>query len=249
MIRLTKRNGQSQLLSYEKLTSTLQTLCYGLTAIDVPRLVATTCTALEEPLTTAELDVLVTDVCFRMANTHTDYGTLANRLATGCIHKTTNKLFSSTVHTLYSQIQLFVSQHLHALNGCIIYNRDYDNTFLQLQTLQNAVLQPHERPQHMHMRVACWLGLPDVNQVIELYNIFSKHQLRLADEVCAAAGLRPVVAEPLVVTGTDTDAVFPLLAALASRFPRNSTVQFVDDNVCAAAFRVSRETGSYFHIL
>ena len=191
-----KRHGRpNENVSFDKITSRIERLCYGLDMnfIDPTKIVMKVIEGLYSGVTTCELDNLAAEICAMMSTIHPDYGTLAARIFTSNLHKETKKVFSHVVQDLFNHIHPNTGEHMPLvteqfasdvmankddLNSAIIYDRDYSYSYFGLKTLEKAYLlringSVVERPQHLLMRVAVALHGRDLEKVIETYNDMS----------------------------------------------------------------------------
>ena len=129
-----------------------------------------------------------------MITKHPDYGVLAARISVSNLHKTTDKLFSKVIETLYQNVNTetneaspmiddkiykIVMENKDKLNQVIIYDRDYGYDYFGIKTLMKSYLfkidnKIIERPQHLLMRVSLGIHHDDIDAVIESYNLMSQ---------------------------------------------------------------------------
>src|ERR1700712_3699117 len=137
-----KRDGGQELVHFDKITSRIQRLCYGLNSdfVDPVTVAQKVCSGVYKGVTTAELDELSAETAAHLMSLHPDYGLLAARIAVSNLHKDTLKSFSDTIKLLYNYINpktnqpapmvsdhvyQFIIENRHALNAAIVYDRDY----------------------------------------------------------------------------------------------------------------------------
>lgn len=86
-----------------------------------------------------------------------------------------------------------IQDNADKLNSAIIYDRDYNYSYVAFKILENNHLlringKVIERPQHMLMRVAVAIHREDIDKVIETYNFLSKqyfiHAAQTLDTAC-----------------------------------------------------------------
>lgn len=205
-----KRDGRRESVKFDKITSRIEKLCYGLEATYVqPIEVAKKVVAgIYDGVTTAELDVLAAETAASMTTKHPDYAILAARIAISNLHKNTLKSFSATMKLLYTytdpktgenaaliskQAHDVIRKHAALLDSTIIYDRDYGYDYFGYKTLEKSYLlkingKIAERPQHMLMRVAVGIHLDDIDAVIETYNLLSERWFTHATPTLFNAG-------------------------------------------------------------
>lgn len=191
-----KRDGRKQEVKFDKITSRIQRLCYGLDVMHVdPILIAMkVIEGIYDGVTTTELDILAAEVAATLTSKHPDYALLAARIAISNLHKATTKSFSQTIHALYHyqdkttnrnaslishEVYSIVQEHAEELDSAIIYDRDFAYDYFGFKTLERSYLlrmhgKPVERPQHMLMRVAVGIHKTDIRSAIESYNLMSE---------------------------------------------------------------------------
>lgn len=141
-----KRNGRREAVMFDKITSRIRKLCYGLNDeyIDPPAITYKVIGGLYSGVTTVELDNLAAEIAATMTTRHADYAILAARIAVSNLHKETKKNFSETITDLYNMVNdrtglktPMISQetydvvikHSDRLNSAIIYDRDFGYVF------------------------------------------------------------------------------------------------------------------------
>ncbi len=191
-----KRDGRKESVKFDKITSRIERLCYGLNNKHVSPLLVSqrVVQGLYDGVTTMQLDNLAAETSATMATKHPDYAILAARIAVSNLHKSTKKSFSETVTDLYNyidprsgdraalisdEVYQIVEKHKEKIDSSIIYNRDYTFDYFGFKTLERSYLlkldgKIAERPQHMFMRVAIGIHGEDIDAVIETYNLMSE---------------------------------------------------------------------------
>jgi ribonucleoside-diphosphate reductase subunit M1 len=190
-----KRDGRKETVFFDKITSRIVKLCYGLNMeyIDPAQITRKVINGLYSGVSTVELDNLAAETAATMTTKHPDYTLLAARIAISNLHKETRKVFSEVVEDLYNaknhrtnkwsplvslETRDFVKENADKLNSAIIYDRDFNFNYFGYKTLEKSYLfkvngRTVERPQHMFMRVACGIH-KDVDSAIETYNLMSE---------------------------------------------------------------------------
>lgn len=191
-----KRDGRRESVKFDKITSRIERLCYGLDMnyVDPTSVAKRVIDGLYDGVTTEELDHLAAETAASMTTTHPDYATLAARIAVSNLHKKTSKSFANTMKRLYTyvdsktgenasmisnEVYEFIRKNASILDSAIIYDRDYGYDYFGFKTLEKSYLlkvdgKIVERPQHMLMRVSCGIHAGDLDAAIETYNLMSE---------------------------------------------------------------------------
>ncbi|KAL7298104.1 hypothetical protein TKK_0009109 [Trichogramma kaykai] len=191
-----KRNGNKEEIHFDKITSRIQKLCYGLETdyVDPTAITLRVINGLYSGVTTVELDNLAAETAATMTTKHADYAILAARIAISNLHKETKKCFSDVMDDLHNMIDPITKEHIpmiskhhneliqkhkDKLNSAIIYDRDFGYNYFGFKTLERSYLlkingKVAERPQHMLMRVAVAIHEENLDKVIETYNFMSE---------------------------------------------------------------------------
>merc|ERR1711931_582751 len=92
---------------FDKITSRIQKLCYGLNSdfVDPTQITMKVIQGLYSGVTTIELDTLAAEIAATLTTKHPDYAILAARIAVSNLHKETKKKFSDVVSDLYNMKQ------------------------------------------------------------------------------------------------------------------------------------------------
>jgi ribonucleotide reductase alpha subunit len=193
-----KRNGQKQAVSFDKIIFRLKKLATDkkLTSLGnvFPDIVAQkVIQSMYDGITSSQIDELSARVCIAMSVEHSEYATLASRIAISNLHKNTSECFSDTIQQLYDNVDKlghksplvseelygFVQQTKDVLNFAIDYQRDYLFDYFGFKTLERSYLlkvgsKIIERPQHMWMRVALGIHPGNMEKALETYHLLSE---------------------------------------------------------------------------
>ena len=190
-----KRDGRKEPIMFDKITSRVRKLCYGLNElVDPVKISMRVIEGLYDGVTTSELDNLAAEVAATMTTSHPDYARLAARISVSNLHKNTKKSFSEVMTDLYEyvnprtgkkapllsdEVYEIIKANADELDSTIIYNRDFGYDYFGFKTLERSYLlklngQIAERPQHMLMRVSVGIHLDDLDSVKETYELMSK---------------------------------------------------------------------------
>jgi ribonucleoside-diphosphate reductase alpha subunit len=187
MMHVVKRNGETEVVSFDKVINRVKTLSKDLPAINIHEVAQKVCTRIYDGVKTSELDELTAQMCSSMMTDHPDYGTLASRIIISNHHKNTSPSFTETVNALHAHQPSLVSDALFEavmknkgkLNNSIDYQRDYAFDYFGFKTLEKAYLmridgKVVERPQHMLMRVALGIHGTDIKEALQTYDAMSR---------------------------------------------------------------------------
>ncbi|GAB5401091.1 MAG: ribonucleoside-diphosphate reductase subunit alpha [Aureisphaera sp.] len=194
-MNVVKRDGRKEPVMFDKITSRVRKLCYGLNPlVDPVKVAMRVIEGLYDGVTTSELDTLAAEIAATMTVTHPDYAKLAARISVSNLHKNTKKTFSEVMKDLYEyvnprtgkpapllsdEVYKIIEENADELDSTIIYNRDFGYDYFGFKTLERSYLlklngQIAERPQHMLMRVSIGIHLNDLAAAKETYELMSK---------------------------------------------------------------------------
>ena len=101
-----KRDGRTELVMFDKITSRINKLCYGLDekTVNAQLVAQKVITGVYDGVTTAALDDLAAETAAYLTTQHPDYSKLAARISVSNLHKGTDKSFSSTMDKLHQYV-------------------------------------------------------------------------------------------------------------------------------------------------
>jgi len=205
-----KRSGKRESVHFDKITSRVSKLCYGLDAKHVDPIVISqkVIQGVYPGVTTVELDELAAQTAASFATQHPDYSVLAARISVSNLHKMTIKSFSEITQQFYSYIHPktgepaplvsketydIVMANKDELDAAIIHDRDFELDYFGFKTLEKSYLlkiggKIAERPQNMLMRVAVGIHGDNIPHVVETYNFLSQRYFTHATPTLFNAG-------------------------------------------------------------
>merc|ERR1712223_1250571 len=219
-----KRDGREEPVHFDKITSRIQKLCYGLDMdfIDPPAITLKVINGLYGGVTTVELDNLAAEIAATMTTKHPDYAILAARIVISNLHKETKKMFSEVITDLYKMRShdrptpmisekhyKIITENAEKLNSAIVYDRDFNYQYFGFKTLERSYLlkidgKVVERPQHMLMRVSVGIHGTDIDAAIETYDLLSQKLFTHASPTLFnAATRRPQLSSCFLLTMAD----------------------------------------------
>jgi len=220
-----KRDGRKEPVHFDKITSRIRKLAWGLSQdVDPIQIAKKVCIGVFAGVSTSELDELAAQTAASMVTVHPDYGLLAARIEVSNLHKNTKKVFSEVIEDLYNYINprsgergplisdkvyKIVMDNKEKLDGTIVYGRDYGYDYFGIKTLTKSYLlklngRIAERPQHMLMRVSLGIHHTDIESVIETYNLMSQKWFTHASPTLFNGGTqRPQLSSCFLLTMKD----------------------------------------------
>jgi len=198
-MRVVKRNGSSEEVSFDKILNRVKNRAIGLEV--EPVLIAQKVVAgLYDQVTTRETDRLLIETAASLAPEHPDYDKLASTIAASALHKETPDDFIEAwkeLHTVGVISDRFIkdAQQIEAeLREVIDYSRDFTFSYFGFKTLESRYLlgivdkskkkkladgswsaerKILERPQTLFLRVAVGICGTDIAEVKKLYDYLS----------------------------------------------------------------------------
>ena len=191
-MRVQKRNGALEPVSFDKVLQRIRNSSRGLT-VNPDALAQQVLSRIVDSIKTSELDELAASMAASLCTTHPDWGTLAARIAISNHQKNTEPHFSKVVHILSNQTHVtskplsYLSDDLVAtvaanadrIDSYIKHDRDYEFDYFGFKTLEKSYLLKDtsmkvvERPQHMWMRVALGIWSNNLEKAFETYDLLS----------------------------------------------------------------------------
>ena len=104
-MRVVKRNGDTENVSFDKVLKRIQLLSNELN-VDVYDIAQKVCGRIYNGVNTSELDELAAQLCSSMMIDNPDYGKLAARIIISNHHKNTSPSFSETIQIMYNNKDL-----------------------------------------------------------------------------------------------------------------------------------------------
>ena len=225
-MNVSKRDGRQQKISFDKITSRIEKLCFGLDydILNPISLAQTVVRDIYPGIKTSEIDALTAETAAARATQSQDFSILASRIAISNLHKQTSKKFSDVIHELYTyehhktgkvspiiqgDIYEFVMANAERLNAEVIHDRDFSNyDFFGFKTIEKSYLlkvngRIIERPQHLLMRVAVSINYPDMDNVISTYDALSKKKYIHATPTLYNSGINNGQYASCFLTGMD----------------------------------------------
>lgn len=205
-----KRDGRKESVKFDKITSRIQKLCYGLDMfqVDPVQVAMKVIEGLYDGISTAQLDQLAAEVAASLATRHPDYALLASRIAISNLHKNTEKSFSATMRKLFhyvhpkthqvspliaADVMEVIENNAELIDSTLIYDRDFHFDYFGFKTLERSYLiqlngKIVERPQHLYMRVALGIHKHNLEDAFKTYHLLSERWFTHATPTLFNAG-------------------------------------------------------------
>ena len=187
-MRVQKRNGDFEEVSFDKILKRIQSLCSGQEFkklnIDPTVIAQRVCSEIYNEVKTSELDKLSSQTSISMYSKNPDYAKLASRIVVSNHHKETKDDYFEVIENLYEnkvvQEYLYdvVKENKDVINNALDYTKDYDLDYFGFKTLEKSYLlkvngEIVERPQHLFMRVALCIHRDNIDNAINTYKHIS----------------------------------------------------------------------------
>jgi ribonucleoside-diphosphate reductase alpha subunit len=213
---VTKRNGSTEKISYDKIITRLKQLNSEL-KIAYSALVLKVMDQLYNNIETSKIDELMCEICASMSSTHYDYYTLSSMLAISNHQKEVNQSLVNCVDQVGSQYLSpeyisYVHKHSDFLESIIDHSRDFLIDYFGFKTLERSYLirvggKVIERVQHLWLRVAIQIHGDNLEKVKETYDGLSKKEFIHATPTLYNSGtLRPQLSSCFLL-GMENDSI------------------------------------------
>jgi len=188
-MQVIKRNGNSESVSFDKVTKRIENLCgkdtrfTQLKEIDVLDLAKNIIMTIFDGVSTVELDNQAIKACMSANISEPEYGELAKRFYVSSMHKSSTSTFYETSKLLYSSnllnhlVMKTIEENKDKINSEIVTFRDYNLDYFGLKTLEKSYLiktqDIMETPQYLFMRVSLGLYKNDLSEAFKTYHSLS----------------------------------------------------------------------------
>lgn len=226
---VTKRNGQRDEVSFDKVLNRIKAAAKGLD-VNATIIAQKTLGRIYNGVTTTELDELSARLSISLASTHPDYGALASQIAVSNHQRNTSpsfcdvmKLLSRQIHprtgesfsTISPEFVGILEERETEIDAAIVHERDFLFDYFGFKTLEKQYLLKDsdgkvvERPQYMYMRVALalWGHLPTLDRAFETYELLSTKRFTHATPTLFNAGMPRQQCSSCYLLAMDSDTV------------------------------------------
>ena len=205
-MKVKKRNGNSEEVSFDKILKRLKALCTGeeftkKLSIDPTIITQKVCSEIYDNVETSKLDELSSQIAISLYSKNLEYGILASRIVISNHHKRTDDNFCEVINRLYRNgiideyLFMLVEQYGERIMHEIDHNKDYEIDFFGFKTLEKSYLLKVdgnivERPQYLFMRVALCIHRDDLEKAFETYHHISNKEFIHATPTLFNAGTK-----------------------------------------------------------
>ena len=221
---VTKRNGQTEQLFYDKIIQRLKQL-FPNSSIQYSGLVLKIMDQLYNHIQTSKIDELMAELCASLGVHHYDYSKLASLICISNHHKEVNESLFSYVDSIdkeyiSEQYVSIIKKHIDYFNSIVDYNRDYYIDYFGFKTLERAYLirsnnKVIERIQHLWLRVAIQIHGEDLPMVKETYDALSNKEFIHATPTLYNAGTKRPQLSSCFLLGMEDDSITGIFDTLS----------------------------------
>ena len=236
-MRVQKRSGSFEDVSFDKIIERLQKLSNSYECIDVGLIAQKVVSRMSDGMSTKDLDELSSQLCMEMITTHPEYGKLGGDIAINNHHKNTKSNMFEVTHILHNnkdclgnnsplintEIYNIIKNNKDRIEEMIDYTRDYYISYFGFKTLYKSYLlkvdnEVIERPQHLFMRVALAIHKTDFTRVKETYDGMSNLEFIHATPTLFNAGTKYQQLSScfLLTTPDSVDGIFDTVKDMAN---------------------------------
>lgn len=215
-MKVTKRDGSSVDMKFDKVTTRISKLTSGLSsAISADKVAQKVFSSMYDGIHTKEVDTLSAEIAVGMITEDPDYEVLATRIVVSNLQKTCPKMFSSAMEILWHNEVIsketwdVVFRNEETVNNWVFHERDNNFGFFGFKTLEKGYLQKVdgvivETPQYMFLRVAIGIHGDNLDRVRETYDLMSQSYFTHATPTLFNAGTpRPQMSSCFLVAMKD----------------------------------------------
>ena len=205
-MKVTKRNGSYEDVSFDKILKRIESLCIGgefknKLTIDPTIITQKVCSEIHDKIETSKLDELSSQIAISLYSKNPEYAELASRIVISNHHKQINKDYFEVIKLMYEND--IIEEYLYNLvvdNKDLIKEQiklinDYNIDFFGFKTLEKSYLlkvndKIVETPQYLFMRVALCIHRDNIQNAFETYNHISNKDFIHATPTLFNAGTK-----------------------------------------------------------
>jgi len=200
-MRVKKRNGCYEEVSFDKITHRLDSLINMTPVLNIDSTIISqkVCSEIYDGIDTSLLDKLSSEIVAAKLPDNIEYGELASRIVISDHHKKTSGDYRDIIDRLYANDVVstdyynLVLNNIEIIQTSIDYDKDYLFDFFGFKTLEKSYLfkiknEIIERPQHMFMRVALSIHKYNIDKALDTYKRLSNHEFIHATPTLYNAG-------------------------------------------------------------
>ena len=221
---VTKRNGQTEELFYDKIIQRLKQL-FPNSSIQYSGLVLKIIDQLYNHIQTSKIDELMAELCASLGVHHYDYSKLASLICISNHHKEVNGsllVYIDSIDKEYisEEYVSIIKKHIDYFNSIIDYSRDYYIDYFGFKTLERAYLIRNnnkviERIQHLWLRVAIQIHGEDLPMVKETYDALSNKEFIHATPTLYNSGTKRPQLSSCFLLGMEDDSITGIFNTLS----------------------------------
>jgi len=174
-MRVLKRSGKYEDISFDKITKRVKLLCDGLDGVEPTKVTQKTAESVIDGISTAKIDEISADVAANMSMVeHPNYEVLAARIFASNLQKNCPKtLVEALAMNPTIDLEVLEFARVHSKKLIVKKERDFLFSYFGLKTMQKIYLNEGETPQYLFMRVAIGIHLGDLKEVLATYQNLS----------------------------------------------------------------------------
>ena len=213
---VTKRNGQTEQLYYDKIIQRLKQL-FPNSSIQYSGLVVKIIDQLYNHIQTSKIDELMAELCASLGVHHYDYSKLASLICISNHHKEVNESLLTYVDSIdkeyiSEEYVSIIKKHIDYFTKIVDYTRDYYIDYFGFKTLERAYLIRNnnkviERIQHLWLRVAIQIHGEDLEMVKETYDALSNKEFIHATPTLYNSGTKRPQLSSCFLLGMEDDSI------------------------------------------
>ena len=213
-----KRNGDREILSYDKISQRIKQLNQE-TSVPSSGLVMKIMDQLHDNILTSKIDELISEQCASMGIHHYDYSILAGRIIISNHQKEVNPSLEVYLNTIRA-IPNYISdtyyettlKHIAFFESILDHSRDFLIDYFGYKTLERAYLFRNqdkivERIQHLWLRVAIQIHGEDLEQVKATYDSLSQKEYIHATPTLFNSGIYRPQLSSCFLLGMEEDSI------------------------------------------
>ncbi len=250
-MRVLKRSGTHEPVSFDKISHRIQRLSYGLDHVEPLLVTQKVIQGVHDGVSTSELDVLASETAAYMSTIHPQYDTLAARIATSNLHKETRDDFLDIYPLMNEKTRAVFQENAETIDKFIVFERDFTYSYFGFKTMTQSYLgkvdgKIVERPQHMLMRISIGMWGNNILEAFKTYNYMSEKVFTHASPTMFNCGTKnPQCSSCFLLTMADDsiDGIYETLSNCAKISKSSGGIGFSVHNVRAAGSPIRGSNG------
>lgn len=187
-MKVTKRTGELEDVSFDKILKRIEQQCYDLNKnfVDPVEVATKVIQGLSNGIKTSDLDILASETAAMMTANHPDFAKLAARISLSNLYKESPNTFSEAMNfiatnseRLDKKLVELVKANKDLIDSYVDHSRDEMFDYFGFKTLEKSYLiqidnKIIERPQYLYMRVALGIWWDNLEEAFKTYDLLSK---------------------------------------------------------------------------